>query len=119
MKRVITISESELVEVIRKVITEQEDDQNTMILKKTGERFITGVVNLETGEILEVRSYDEMADADFHPEFVYPLEITEKVRDGECSFFWLGPEEQIHLEWDYYAPLELYLRLRKQIKFIQ
>jgi hypothetical protein len=70
---------------IRNVIS-----KNHGLLKKTGERFWIGTVNVLDGEIEEVHTYEEAERNDFHHSLYFSQSQIDKIDNEECMVFWIN-----------------------------
>lgn len=107
---------------IGKMVREESDDiygnKNRGKLKRTGEKFWIGSVNVMDGEIEEVHTYEEARDNDFHHNFYFSPAQVEKFTEGECMIFWIN-EDGIQAEWTMgKASPDIVNKIKQQIKFI-
>lgn len=84
------------------ILYEESDDiygnKNRGVLKRTGEEFWIGTVNVYDGEIEEVHTYEEARNNDFHHHFYFSPAQVEKMIARECMIFWINANG-IQAEW--------------------
>lgn len=103
------------------ILYEESDDiygdKNRGILKRTGEEFWIGTVNVYDGEIEEVHTYEEARDNDFHHSFYFSQSQIEKMTNGECMIFWINADG-IQAEWTMgKASPDIINKIKEQITF--
>jgi len=64
-------------------------NKNRGLLKRTGERFWIGSVNVYDGEIEEVHTYEHAYNSDFHHSMYFSQPQLEKIDNEECMVFWI------------------------------
>jgi len=103
------------------ILNEESDeygDKNRGILKRTGEEFWIGTVNVLDGEIEEVHTYEQARDNDFHHTFYFSEPQQEKMTNGECMIFWINADG-IQAEWTMgKASPDIVNKIKEQITII-
>lgn len=84
---------------------------NTFLFNK--EEAWSGSVDLTTGEIKEVHSFEEAEEADFHAEFYFSDEHLSGVENGERAFFCIYDDGEIFIEGGHH---ELAERIAEQVE---
>ena len=102
------------------ILYEKSDDiygnKNRGTLKRTGEEFWIGSVNVMNGEIEEVHTYEEARDKDFHHNLYFSPVQVEKFTEGECMIFWINADG-IQAEWTMgKASPDVVNKIKEQIK---
>lgn len=87
-----------LIKIINEEINNIADEKNRGMLKRTGERFWIGSVNVYDGEIEEVHTYEQAEDNDFHHNAYFSQGQLMKIKEGECMVFWIN-DNGIQTEW--------------------
>jgi hypothetical protein len=88
----------EIKRIVREELDDMYGDNNRGVLKRTGELFWIGTVNVYDGEIEEVHSYEEARNDDFHHSYYFSQPQIEKMTNGEVMIFWIAPHG-IEAEW--------------------
>ena len=57
--------------------------KNYAVLKVNNKKFWSGSVDLVTGEIEEIHTYEEGEKADFNPEYYFSVPVVEKFSDND------------------------------------
>lgn len=93
-------------------------NKNRAVLKKTGERFWIGSVNVYDGEIEEVHTYEEAEKNDFHHSMYFSRSQVEKIDNEECMAFWVDARG-INGEWTHGAlERDIVNKIRQQIDIL-
>lgn len=87
-------------------------DKNQAVYRGTS--FWCGSVNLCDGTIEEIHRYEEAANCDFHHSFYFSPPQIEKMRNGECAFFWIG-NYNIYGEWNEKIGEDIKGKIQEQI----
>lgn len=100
----------------RKVrLNESINNSNEAILKRSGERFWIGSINILDGYIEEVHTYEKAAENDFHHSFYFSHDQLEKMRDEICLPFWID-RGTICGEWHQgKVPSHIITKIKQQI----
>ena len=108
----------EIKRIVREELDDMYGDKNRGVLKRTGEPFWIGTVNVMDGEIEEIHTYEEARDNDFHHSFYFSQPQQEKMTDGEVMIFWIAPYG-IEAEWTMgKASPNLIHKIKQQIEMV-
>jgi hypothetical protein len=115
--------EHNILDEIPNIVREELDDiygnKNRGILKRTGEEFWIGTVNVLDGEIEEVHTYEKAKNNDFHHHFYFSISQLDKMNEKECMIFWISPNG-IEAEWTMgKASPDIINKIKQQIEIIE
>jgi hypothetical protein len=93
--------------------------ENQNLATFNGKPFWAGAVNLFSGDIEEIHSYQEAENNDFHHSMYFSQNATERMKDEEYGFFWLTIKNNqliVNGDWRTKIPQNILNKIKSQIK---